>query len=604
AANIIGSNNGIAEAIGDYVVANGGGNLINAAAGSQTYITGTNANLDTVNANGVQLGGTTANDQPTGILFGVNAAATIIGSNNGIAEAVGDYIVANGGGNLINAAAGSQTYITGTNSSFDTVNANGVQLGGTTANGQPTGILFNTNSQANVNGNGNGINEATGDSVGIYGGANIVNAATGALTVIGNTGSAFDTINANGDLFGATAANGQGTGIFLNENSQAIVNGSANDIGLSAGCTLTATGNSDVVNMTAGAVVNVGGTGDDLNGNNAIVNITGNNQVVWLSGAYNTITVTGVNVTVYAQNSTVNFVGAAANNNSDAVIGVNNTGTGFTQYDAWQALIGVPHAIGAPPPFQLPSFTNPADPGSFDDSVQVFPVPTPVVPTTEIPGGCPDGIDPIILNLNGDEVQTTALAGSSTYFDMLNNGQKIQTAWGTAGEGYLVYDPNDPNYTTAVTQDSQMVGGFGALQSLAQQVDGSGHGTLTQADALWQDLKVWVDTTGSGQFQSGQLMSLDQLGITSLNLDGAAVSRNSNGNQILVDSSFTRADGSIGNMAGVGLMNNPSATASPVENQVRNLIAAMSSFAAPAGSSVAPQPVHHDAFGALAANLH
>ncbi|HHV7523857.1 TPA: hypothetical protein ACUNF5_005383, partial [Burkholderia orbicola] len=571
-------------------------------------------NLDTVNANGVQLGGTTANDQPTGILFGVNAAATIIGSNNGIAEAVGDYIVANGGGNLINAAAGSQTYITGTNSSFDTVNANGVQLGGVTANGQPTGILFNTNSQANVNGNGNGIYEAAGDSVGIYGGANIINASTGTLTVIGKTGSAFDTINATGDLFGGTTANGQGTGIWMEGDSQAVVNGNGNAVNMSSGCTLTATGNSDIVNMVAGAVVNVSGTGDDLNGSGALVDINGNNQSVWLSGENNTITVTGVNVTVFAQNSRVFFIGAAANNDSDRLVGSGNSGTGWTSADAWRALIGTPHTIGAPPPFQIPTFTDPGAtvPGGAtlpNPPVYVPWIPSEIDPNVGVPiqvtaPPCPDGIDPIILNLNGNEVQTTALAGSSTYFDMLNNGQKVQTAWGTAGEGYLVYDPNDPNNTTVITQDSQMVGGFGALQSLAQQADGTGHGTLTQADALWHNLKVWVDTTGSGQFQSGQLMSLDQLGITSLNLDGTTVNRNSNGNHILVDSTFTRADGRTGDVAGVSLMNNPNVTANPVESQVRNLIAAMSSFAAPAGSSAVPLSVHQDAFAALAANLH
>ncbi|HHV7525276.1 TPA: hypothetical protein ACUNF5_006835, partial [Burkholderia orbicola] len=58
-----------------------------------------------------------------------STTAKVDGSNNGIVEATGDYLVANGGANLISAAAGSQTYITGTNSNLDTVNANGVQFG-------------------------------------------------------------------------------------------------------------------------------------------------------------------------------------------------------------------------------------------------------------------------------------------------------------------------------------------------------------------------------------------------------------------------------------------------------------------------------------------
>ncbi|KVN25510.1 hypothetical protein WJ63_15355 [Burkholderia pyrrocinia] len=187
---------------------------------------------------------------------------------------------------------------------------------------------------------------------------------------------------------------------------------------------------------------------------------------------------------------------------------------------------------------------------------------------------------------------------------MQNNRQKVQTGWGTAGEGYLVYDPNDPNNTMAVTQDSQLVAGFGALQSLAQQVDGVGHGALTAADALWSSLKVWVDTSGTGQFQSEQLMNLDQLGITSINLDGAQVNQNTNGNEILVDSTFTRADGSTGDVAGVNLMYNPTATASPADGQVRSLIAAMASYGAPAASTTLSAPVQQDLHTALAASVH
>jgi hypothetical protein len=194
--------------------------------------------------------------------------------------------------------------------------------------------------------------------------------------------------------------------------------------------------------------------------------------------------------------------------------------------------------------------------------------------------GPSSGADPIILNLDGGAVATTSLASSTTLFDMQNNGQAVQTAWGTAGEGYLVFDPNDPDNTTQIAQDSQLVGGFGALQSLAQTFDGSGEGTLTASDALWSDLKVWVDTAGTGQFQQGQLMSLDQLGIASINLNGAQFNQNSNGNEILTTSTFTRTDGSTGNMAGVNLMCQGGGT-SPVATPATT-DSATSSGAAPA----------------------
>ena len=228
-------------------------------------------------------------------------------------------------------------------------------------------------------------------------------------------------------------------------------------------------------------------------------------------------------------------------------------------------------------------------------------------------GGDDGGDDPIILNLTGGAVQTRSAANSHVSFDMQNNGQKVQTGWGTAAEGYLVYDPNDPGNKTIVSQENQLVTGMGALQSLAQRTDGTASGTLTASDALWSSLKVWVDTAGTGQFHSGELVSLSQLGITSLNLDGRQVNQNSNGNQIVADSTFTWANGRTGNMAGVNLAFNGGGatgtsaplTASLVDQQAHLLISSMAAYgASPAASSdhvtAVPDLSHH----MLAASSH
>jgi hypothetical protein len=193
--------------------------------------------------------------------------------------------------------------------------------------------------------------------------------------------------------------------------------------------------------------------------------------------------------------------------------------------------------------------------------------------------------DPLLLNLQGGKVQTTSLNGSGTYFDMQNNGQQVQTGWATAGEGFLVYDPNNTN---TVTDEANLVTGFGELNLLAQSVDGTNSGTLTSSDALWDSLKVWVDTSGTGNFQSGQLETLDQLGITSINLDAAAENQDSNENTIVADSSFTFANGCTGDIAGVSLafnpnavLNQPSTPNAAASNSLDSLISAMAAFAPP-----------------------
>jgi hypothetical protein len=178
--------------------------------------------------------------------------------------------------------------------------------------------------------------------------------------------------------------------------------------------------------------------------------------------------------------------------------------------------------------------------------------------------------------------QTQALQSSAAFFDMQNNGARVHTGWVTAGEGLLVYDPDGSN---GVTGDRDLVAGFDALKTLAKEVDGASSDRLSASDAVWAELKVWVDSTGTGDFHSDQLVTLGQLGITSINLNAANVQENSNGNTIVADSSFTRSDGSSGDIAGVALVFAPgpaNANVNPAA-QLQQLISAMAGFAAPAG---------------------
>lgn len=282
----------------------------------------------------------------------------------------------------------------------------------------------------------------------------------------------------------------------------------------------------------------------EVNGSSDTIAITGSNQTIKLTRPGCKIQVPGSNDTIFADGCKVDFLSG----NSNTRYGKSDSGSGWTAQMTAQSL-----GNSAPPPTTY-SGSAPMANGAHNNSVYTYPVPTPEVTV------CPDGVDPIIPNLNGGAVDTVGLSASPASFDMQNNGQTVRTGWGTAGEGYLIFDPNDTDNSTAITQDSQLVGGFGVLQSLARTFDGAASGTLTASDALWNDLKMWVDTTGTGQFQQGQLMSLDQLGIASINLNGAQVNQNSNGNENLTASTFTRTDGSTGNMAGVNLMYQPGGT--------------------------------------------
>jgi hypothetical protein len=333
--NLIGWGNTIRLGAGDSLSVSGGGNTINSGAGNVVSISNTNGNFDTVNANGLQLGGKTADGQNTGIWLNNNAQANVYGSNNGIALGAGDSLGVSGGGNTINSGAGNLVWISGTNGNFDTVNASGDQFGATTANGQGTGIYLDNNAQANVYGSNNGINLGTGDSLGAYGGGNTINSGDKDRVWISGTNGNFDTVNANGDKFGATTANGQGAGIYLDNNVQANVYGSNNGIALGTGDRLGVYGGGNTINSGAGNVVwisNTNGNFDTVNANGLQLGgktADGQNTGIWLNNNAQANVLGGNNGINLGSNDQLGLYG-----DSNTVNGGNsNTITVSGQYD-------------------------------------------------------------------------------------------------------------------------------------------------------------------------------------------------------------------------------------------------------------------------------
>ena len=313
-ANVNGSTDTVSLNTGDSLGVSGGGDTIGSGAGDLVVISNTGGNFDTVNANGAADGGTTANGQGTGISLNANAQANVNGSGDGINLTTGDSLGVSGGGDTIGSGAGDLVVLNNTGGNFDTVNANGDADGGTTANGQGTGISLSANAQANVNGSGDGINLTTGDSLGVSGGGNTIGSGARDLVVISNTGGNFDTVNANGDADGGTTANGQGTGISLNANAQANVNGSGDGVNLTAGDSLGVYGGSNTVNAGADELVYVSGTngaGDVLNvsGDSGGTTSNGQSAGIFLAGSTQA-TVVGNSDSVYGgAHDEVGFLG-------------------------------------------------------------------------------------------------------------------------------------------------------------------------------------------------------------------------------------------------------------------------------------------------------
>jgi hypothetical protein len=160
--------------------------------------------------------------------------------------------------------------------------------------------------------------------------------------------------------------------------------------------------------------------------------------------------------------------------------------------------------------------------------------------------------DPLVLDLTGGGINLTALSSASPYFDFANDGFATETAWIGAGTGFLVIDPSGEN----ITNGTQLIDSFAQLE----EYNANGDGVISESDPIYSQLRVWVDANGNGVTDSGELYTLSQLGITSINLTATEASTSIEGNPVNLVGSYTLQDGTTREIAAVSLTTNPTDT--------------------------------------------
>ncbi len=368
---------------------------------------------------------------------------------------------------------------------------------GDVANLSNATVTVTSNVSATINGTNDNIVVAAAPN----GGTDSIRLSNGAVDTItgqfsGNISASYGTIN-----FGAnTSANVLGT----NES----MNGGTSDNVSMQGTALVFNGNGATLAMNGGALaVNGSDTIDMTSG----VDLTASHCTIVDTGFYQTNDV----IMGSYDNFTNASEGLVATIGGTYDIGLVNSDTlNFLGDTTGDTGTGGSNTTDTPNPDSYP----------FDPSV------------------CMD--DPIVLNLTGAKVTTQNLTTSTAYFDIQNTGTLDHTGWGTAGEGYLVYDPNNTN---KVVNDQSLVASFASLKAL----DSNGDGVLNSQDAAWASLKVWVDASGNGTFVAGSLQTVSSLGIASINVNALAENVNQNNNTLLGDSTFTWNSGAVGDIAAV-----------------------------------------------------
>lgn len=136
---------------------------------------------------------------------------------------------------------------------------------------------------------------------------------------------------------------------------------------------------------------------------------------------------------------------------------------------------------------------------------------------------------PIVIDLGNNGIHL-GKAGVGVYFDVNADGRRDHVQWVARGgdEGFLALDRSGNGLiddgaelfgvgTPMVLEGRNAPNGFvGLAQYDSRQLGGNDDGLITVADAIWPQLRIWMDANADGISTAGEMHSLRAYGITAL----------------------------------------------------------------------------------------
>ncbi len=171
--------------------------------------------------------------------------------------------------------------------------------------------------------------------------------------------------------------------------------------------------------------------------------------------------------------------------------------------------------------------------------------------------------DPLAIDMDGDGIETTGVDGT-VLFDHNGDGVKTGTGWVSADDGFIVLDRNGNGtidtgaelfgVDTVKADGSLAADGFDALSDL----DSNGDAVFDAKDTEFANVKIWQDLDQDGISDTGELTSLTDAGIVSIDLDAESGNVNlGNGNVQSAAAAHLTVDGTEGSTVNLDLAHNP-----------------------------------------------
>jgi Ca2+-binding RTX toxin-like protein len=185
---------------------------------------------------------------------------------------------------------------------------------------------------------------------------------------------------------------------------------------------------------------------------------------------------------------------------------------------------------------------------------------------------------PVILDLDGDGVELIGRTKSKALFDMDGDGVRDDTGWIGKGDGFLVIDRDQDGLISSASELSFLAEKPGARSDLEAlgALDSNRDRRIDSSDIRFGELKLWVDSNRNGMTDGGELRSLAEMNVASIDLASAPTQQSVKpGENILIATSrFTMTDGTVRTVGDAALAFRPSGRSAATALGATNLAVA------------------------------